>query len=166
MKTFINSVLGGLLAAALVLPAQADDHTTLMYNDLQEELVVGGEVIKVMTGPQLVQIRTPHGAEVEVPLDTLGTLADRQEGYSEMVPGDKVDARMHPGVLGLAKSHSSHLWITVDGKKFVRVNAEELDDDLFDDDERTVRLDDGREVDVSVSEVLEDHARALNIMNW
>ena len=55
--------------------------------------------------------------------------------------------------------------MTVDSKKFVSLHPNDIDDDVFDDDTQTVRLDDGREVEISLEDYMRQNIPLLDIRN-
>lgn len=161
MKPLKFSLLPLAMVAAMGLAAQSQPDHTHQNPEVKDQMVLSGQVKRVLTGESLVWIHNDHGAEVEVAMSTLGPLSGGQIGLQRLEPGMDIDARMHPGVLGTEPASHGRVWITVDGKKFARVLPDAIDEHLFDDDSVTVRFPDGCEEDVSLADLLREQTRNL-----
>ncbi|MGE0489786.1 MAG: hypothetical protein AB7S38_11315 [Vulcanimicrobiota bacterium] len=150
-----------LIFAALFTPAAAHDHDRADHV-LKDALTVSGRVDEVLPAEQLVTIITPNGVEMDVPLDNLLFYDDRQIGLDELDSGKRVYARMPAGILELERaSQQNRYWITVDGEQFGRIQAEELDKDILEEQQVTTRYGDGCHQDSNATEALRQEAREL-----
>ena len=133
--------------------------------ELQNAIYVTGTVRQVRTSEDLVDLKTPEGLELTVPIKALPTFENRDGGYHKLEPGLSVKARAAEGFLGLEPAENGKFWVTVDSKKFVSLHPNDIDDDVFDDDTQTVRLDDGREVEISLEDYMRQNVPLLDIRN-
>lgn len=138
--------------------ALGDDLATYQPDEtyeLQNAIYVSGYVRKVRTGESLVDLKTPEGQELTVPLSALPNFDTGNAGYQELRSGLHVKARAAEGVLGLEPAQNGMFWVTVDGKKFVSLHPNDIHDEVFDHDTQEVRLEDGREVKISLEEFMQ-----------
>lgn len=158
-RTLVLITLFGFLSA-LGVSAHPSDHAKA-YN-LTEELVVPGQVDTILTGEQLVRLKTEYGALIEVPMSSLEMFSSGDAGYLELEPGQYVQARTAPGLLGVTPADNGRIWVKVDNEQVVKLYPNDLNDDLFLDDEREVEVE-GRRIDMSLAELLNDEVIRLEI---
>lgn len=130
---------------------------------LENAIYVSGIVQKVRTSEDLVDIKTPEGLGLTVPIRALPTFENRDGGYQKLEPGLSVKARAAGGLLGLEPAENGKFWVTVDSKKFVSLHPNDIHDEVFDHDTQTVRLDDGREVEISLEDYMRHNVPLLDI---
>jgi hypothetical protein len=163
MKLLRATTLATIIALLSVIGLNAEPMEYSTGYQLSEELVVPGRVDVVLTGEKLVRLKTEYGALIEVPLDNLALFETDDAGYQELEPGLFVQARMHPGTLGVAPADRGQFWVLIDGEQVVKLNPEDIDEKLFVNDENEVRVN-GRKIDVSLAEILvEQSSRLENI---
>ena len=129
----------------------------------ENAIYVSGVVQKVRTSEALVDLKTPEGLSLTVPIRALPTFESRDGGYQKLEPGLSVKARAAKGFLGLEPAENGKFWVTVDNKKFVSLYPNDIHDEVFDDDTQTVRLDDGREVEISLEDYMRHNVPLLDI---
>lgn len=162
LKTFVLTVM--LLACAgTTLGEELSTFEPAQNYQLKNAVYVTGIVQRVRTGENLVDLKTPEGLKLTVPIGNLPTLENRDGGYQELETGMSVKSRSPGGVLGLEPAENGMFWLTIDDKKVVCLHPNDIDDDVFDDDTQTVRLDDGREVEISLEEYMRQQVLLLEL---
>ena len=153
-KTVIATLLGILLYPASAEPM--NHHQGELT--IEEPITVNARVDKVMNGNQMVRLKSFDGTRFEVPIDALPLWRNQNLGFDQLRSGTMVTAQAQPGMVSLSPAQRDKVWIEVDGEKFMRVDPAQLHDGLFQNDERTVTLDNGTEVEISLAETLKDRA--------